>query len=305
EVISLEVFRDSAAAIPVKPDSTGKPVRHAPTLTAFPGDTLVSIRDTVPLPADAVDTDGDLAGYSWDCDGDGHPEDSAVLAGSWAKIRGFKRAYADSGTRVCVLKVWDREGLSVQGKVKIHVITDPPSASAGQDTTVMVESPILLHARGVDAMGPIVYMEWKIGNEEFKRIPQAETSIKAPAVPGDLVCVLRVTDSDGLTALDTLLVKVIYSPDDTLSDLRVNLGKLQPAFRKDVHEYLVNLGPEDSLLVLSPQVNEPHAQATVQAANVSSTLPTTVPIRNGDNFITVQVTAQDGSTLQYSVTAHR
>ncbi|MDB5051707.1 MAG: hypothetical protein JWO30_4778 [Fibrobacteres bacterium] len=300
QIISVEVF----LVDPASPDPEtvlAKPGGHAPTFAVFPGDTLVTLRDSVPLNSEVVDQDGDLAGYTWDCDGDGHPEDSASLPGDYrSKIR-FGRAYPDSGTHFCILKVWDKAGASVQGKVRIRVITDPPAARAGNDTTVVVESAIHLHAMGEDGMGPIVSREWKIGGTDFKPVTQQETSIQAPASPGDLLCVLRVTDSDSLTSLDTLRVKVIYSPDNTLSDLRTNIGGLEPAFRKDVRHYLVTLGQADSLLTITPKVSEPHARVTVEAADASGA----VPVALGENSFTVGVTAQDGSTLQYSVTVRR
>ena len=51
--------------------------------------------------------------------------------------------------------------------------------------------------------------EWKLGPEPFTPVPQLETVHAAPAKPGTLVCILRITDSDGLVALDTVLVTVI------------------------------------------------------------------------------------------------
>lgn len=212
EVITVDVsLIDTAVPIvPVIPKTDSpaspKPSRHAPILVSMPWDTLVSIKDAVPLPVEATDADGDLAGYAWDC-GDGKPSDSASLSGGSAKFKVIK-AYADSGTRVCTIRVWDKEGYSAQGKVKIHVVLDPPMARAGKDTTVAAGAMINLHAYGEDGMGPIVFMEWKIGDAEYRRISQAETSIKAPSQAGDVTCVLRVTDSDSLTATDTLIVHV-------------------------------------------------------------------------------------------------
>ena len=112
KVMSIDVAHaDSLSVIPIGNDTviTVKPARHVPDFAVFPADTLVTIRDSVPLESEAVDADGDLAGYAWDCNGDGKPEDSAALAGFRAKIR-FGRAYPDSGTRFCVLKIWDKAG---------------------------------------------------------------------------------------------------------------------------------------------------------------------------------------------------
>ncbi len=300
EVISLEVILIDPAADPQPQAPADSGPKAAPTLTAFPNDTAVSIRDSVPLPAEAADADGDLAGYAWVCDGSARPQDSATVDGYRAKIR-FGRAFAEAGTHVCVLKVWDKQGKSASAKATIRVLTDVPSADAGADTTVIVESAILLHARGEDGFGPIVSREWKIGSSEFKPIPQQETSILAPATAGDLVCILRVTDSDNLIAMDTMVVKVVYSPDDTLADLRTNIGALEPAFRKDVRDYSVALDFADSSLVFIPRAHEAHARVAVEGMTAAGKVPVAV----GDNSFTIRVTAQDGSTLQYIVNAHR
>ncbi len=308
KVISVTITRDSDIVIPVVPD-TGtvkpvKPVNHAPTFGSFPTDTLVSIKDSVPLTAEAVDVDGDLAGYAWDCNGDGKPEDSAALDGYRAKIR-FGRAYADTGVRTCVLKIWDKTGLTATGKVKIHVVLDPPTAYAGDDTTVVVGTLIHMHANGEDGLGPIVSREWRIGSGEYKPMPWAETNMTAPDVPGDVVCILRITDSDALTALDTMVVHVVYSPDNSLSELKTSIGSLEPAFRKDVKAYILTVGAGDGLLTLWPKVNEPHAVFQILGSNLQPGEAGPLALKTGENFFTVQVTAQDGSTLQYSVTARR
>ncbi|MDB5103491.1 MAG: Peptidase, (Fungalysin) family [Fibrobacteres bacterium] len=306
QVLSVDIFRDEGGIgeIPQDTSLTAKPARQAPTIAGLPSDTTVSIRDSVPLNADAVDADGDLAAYTWDCNGDGKAEDSAGLAGGRVRIR-FGRAYGDSGTRVCILKVWDKDGRSAQGKVVIRVVQDAPVANAGADTQVVVGTAIRLHAKGEDAFGPILSREWKIGSEEFKAMTQQESTIQAPALPGDLVCILRVTDSDGLIALDTLIVRVVYNSDNTLSELKTDIGILQPPFRKSVLQYVVTLAPADSLLLFFPKPGEAHAQVAVSGPDPRMAGSPAFPIRTGDNLFSIQVTAQDGSILQYSVTVRR
>jgi hypothetical protein len=307
-VLALDVIRDPGPAggdtllVPVTP------VGKAPVLRVFPADTAVSIRDSVPLPVEVSDMDGDLAGYSWACNDNAKTADSAGLAtaGGWAKIK-FGVRFPDAGARTCAFKAWDREGRTVQGKVNIQVETDLPWADAGKDTTVIVESQVLLHAKGEDGYGPIVAREWRIGSGEFKPVTQMESSFQAPAVPGDIVCILKVTDSDGLTGLDTLVVHVVYSPDNTLSDLRTNVGALEPAFKRDVRNYVVTLAAADSFLTIFPKPNEPHATAKVAGMDPAGLKAGsgTVPVAVGDNFFTILVTAQDGSTVQYSIMARR
>jgi hypothetical protein len=207
--LRIERFDDSAGAPAGDTASAGALASsaHPPTLAAFPPDTIVSIRDSVPLPAEAADADGDLAAYAWQCGADG-PRDSARIEGFRARIP-FGARYPDSGQRICVLRVWDLRQRFIEAKVKVKVELDPPWADAGLDTTVPAGGSILLHARGEDGFGPIVSRAWSIGGAPFTPVPQIESVLPAPKDPGDLVCILRVTDSDSLSAFDTLTVHVV------------------------------------------------------------------------------------------------
>ncbi|MBW8886280.1 MAG: hypothetical protein JF616_00875 [Fibrobacteres bacterium] len=201
--LRIERFDDSAKAVPDPGTAAG--ASHPPFLSSFPSDTAVSIRDSVPLTTEVYDADGDLASYAWQC-GDG-PKDSAVILGSQARIR-FGVRYADSGQRVCTLRVWDLKKGLAEAKVKVNVELDPPWADAGKDTTVPVGGVILLHARGEDGFGPIVYRAWSFDGAPFANVPQTETTLPVPKSSGDLTCILRVIDSDNLMAYDTLVVHV-------------------------------------------------------------------------------------------------
>lgn len=206
-VVSVDIFLG-----PFEPGEPGKaPAGRGPlppVLASFMGDTVVSIRDSVTLWAEATDGDGDLAGFALDCDGDGRYEDSAGAAGFKASIlRG--RSYADTGRQGCLVKVWDKGGRFDQRRLGVQVEWDPPTADAGRDTAVLAGTTILLHARGEDGLGPVVSREWKIGSKPFFPVTQQETAHQAPLEPGLLVCVLRITDSDGIPAEDTLLVTVM------------------------------------------------------------------------------------------------
>jgi hypothetical protein len=202
--LRIERFDDSTAAVP--DPGTAPAQSHPPFLSAFPSDTSVSIRDSVPLTAEAYDADGDLAAYAWQC-GAGGPKDSAVILGFQARIR-FGVRYPDSGQRECTLRIWDLRKGFTEAKVKVNVKLDPPWADAGRDTTVPSGGVILLHAGGEDGFGPIVSRAWSIGGAPFAPVPQIETTLPAPKAPGDLVCILRVIDSDSLIAYDTLRVHV-------------------------------------------------------------------------------------------------
>jgi hypothetical protein len=208
--LAIERFGDSGDPSSAAGGGTQGTAPHAPFLSAFPRDTVVSIRDSVPLPAVASDSDGDLGAYAWECGPDG-PRDSAVLPGMQAKIR-FGVRYAGPGERVCRLSVSDLGKRVVTAAVKITVELDPPWADAGGDTTVPIGGRLLLHARGEDGHGPIVSRAWSIDGGAYRPVPQIETSVPAPLSAGDYKYILKVTDSDSLSALDTLIVHVSAAP---------------------------------------------------------------------------------------------
>lgn len=193
--------------LPGEGDSGRKPP-GPPVFTGYLADTVVSIGDSVELWAYAEDPDGDLQGWRIDCDGDGRFEDSASATGGRASFfRG--RRFHDSGSHHCRLEARDSGGRQARVRMDVRVEWDPPTADAGKDTTVVAGTRLLLHARGEDRFGPIATREWKIGDRPFRHVLQQETVQEAPLEPGELVCILRVTDSDGLQALDTLRVTVI------------------------------------------------------------------------------------------------
>jgi hypothetical protein len=181
-------------------------VPHGPVLDSLSGDTVVSIRDRIPIAARVFDPDGDLAAYSWSCDG-GPESDSTIINGYRVSIAAGS-AFPDSGNHSCELKVWDRAGHVAKAGHSIRVERDPPTADAGKDTVVVAGSIIRLHAKGDDRFDAIVNREWKTASGPWVRSPQQETQQMAPDQPGEVVFVLRITDSDGLTAEDTLIVTV-------------------------------------------------------------------------------------------------
>lgn len=209
-VIAVDIFLGPFDTFAV--EDTAGPRPSAPVIAYRMPDTVVSIGDSIPFWALVLDADGDLAGYAYDCDGDGKFEDSAGISGPNVLVRKGGR-FPDSGDYGCVLKAWDRGGRTGVARMAARVELDRPQAFAGEDTTVVAGTLILLHAHGEDRFGPIVTREWKLGEEPFVSVPQLETVHRAPLQPGILNCILRITDSDGLVAVDTLRVTVIASPD--------------------------------------------------------------------------------------------
>ena len=84
------------------------------------------------------------------------------------------------------------------------------------------------------------------------------------------------------------------SSDAPLSALTLSQGSLSPSFTSGTLAYTASVSNSVSSLVVTPTVNDANATAT----------PVTLAV--GSNTVTVQVTAQDGTTTQnYTVTVTR
>jgi hypothetical protein len=102
-------------------------------------------------------------------------------------------------------------------------------------------------------------------------------------------------------------VQVVLNPDNALSELKTNVGKLEPPFRTEIRSYVVNLAHADSVLMIFPRTRESHAVAKVENLTLNEPAPASgaMPVAVGETIFSVRVTAQDGSMLQYSIVAKR
>ena len=92
------------------------------------------------------------------------------------------------------------------------------------------------------------------------------------------------------------------SSDAPLSALTLSQGSLSPSFTSGTLAYTASVSNSVSSLVVTPTVNDANATATVNGASPAT--PVTLAV--GSNTVTVQVTAQDGTTTQnYTVTVTR
>jgi hypothetical protein len=119
-------------------------------------------------------------------------------------------AYVTSGeigTDTLSVKVWDETGKAWNAQLGIKVSYDPPKAQAGADMPVSRGSIAHLHGSASDRLGRIAMWEWDIGSKgTFVKTSGGDTSFTVPDSFAIIPCVLRVTDDDGLKAVDTVNV---------------------------------------------------------------------------------------------------
>lgn len=116
-----------------------------------------------------------------------------------------------------------------------------------------------------------------------------------------------VTAQDGTTKTYTLNVKRAASSNANLSSLGVSAGVLSPAFIGNKTDYTLVVGNQNNVLTITPIKSDPGASITVNgvtvaSGSVSQAIPLTV---GGGNLIDIVVTAEDGSTADYTVTVTR
>lgn len=116
-----------------------------------------------------------------------------------------------------------------------------------------------------------------------------------------------VTAQDGIT-VQTYTVNITRagSADDNLSALTISAGTLSPAFSAATGNYTVTVPNASSTVTVTPTQNEANATITVNGTLVAggaASQPILLVV--GNNTITIAVTAQDGTTKNYVITATR
>ncbi|MDC1440383.1 cadherin-like beta sandwich domain-containing protein [Planktomarina temperata] len=119
---------------------------------------------------------------------------------------------------------------------------------------------------------------------------------------GSNTVTVQVTAQDGVTTQSyTVAVTRAASSDATLSALALSQGSLSPSFTSGTLAYTASVAHSVSSLIVTPTTNDANATATVNGASPAT--PVTLSV--GSNTVTVQVTAQDGTTQSYTVAVTR
>jgi hypothetical protein len=187
----------------------------APTATA-PADTSVDVNTDVTLSgagSDTEDASGDLT-FSWAVTNNG-PSGNATLTDENTDTLTFQADTA--GDYELTLTVTDTGGLSDTDTVTVTVnaVNTAPTATAPADTSVDVNTDVTLNGSGSDAedaSGALTY-SWAVtnngpsGNVTLSNEDTDTLTFQADAA-GDYELTLTVTDTQGATDSDTVIVTV-------------------------------------------------------------------------------------------------
>lgn len=273
----------------------------------FDPDSVVSIHDSIWVQADITLDSGALKQYAWSIGRVNSATDAEIydppqaLSGLAADMeRGFR--FADPGIYPVALKVIARNDSAAIARFRIIVLSDPPHAFAGKDTTVFIGAKINLRGIAKDSLGKITRTEWRIGNSEFVTA-SADTFFQAPDSAQEIEAIFRVTDDDAQSTSDTLRVYVVSATESNLTGLQVSQGKLHPAFAPTRLIYTDTVLHQTPAITVTP---EGSGAITVNGKSVTSGQATSpIDLDFGDNTLTIEVRADGKAVKTYTLTVHR
>lgn len=282
---------------------------QAPVILTIRADTVISVKDSIAMSASAKDSDGKVVSLGWDYEGDGQFDDTASFDAAEAKLEKGHR-FHEAGTYKAVFRARDNNGKSSLDTAIVKVEFDAPVADAGPDQTVLAGAPVTIPVKGTDKFGRIVKREIKVGDNAFITLPDGKEEVtqNAPDKPVTVRFIIRVTDDDSLSDLDTAEVTVILSSNADLTDLTFSGGALTPTFTPNAKSYQARVAFADSLVSVIPKVRDGGTKISVNGETVESGKPSrTVKLTLGRNVDAFEIitTAADGTQREYKVTVTR
>ncbi|NMB76862.1 MAG: PKD domain-containing protein [Myxococcales bacterium] len=186
-----------------------------PVADAGPNRTVIKDEPASFSGSGSYDPDGTIVSYAWEF-GDGNN-------GSGLDVT---HTYATAGTYTLTLTVTDNGGLTGIDRATIHVNTRPV-ARGGPDKVAEINETVYFDgSASSDVDGTVVAWSWDFGDGQNASGAQVNHRYGAS---GNFTVTLTVTDDDGATGQDTVLVRV-GSPGDTTGPVisHTQLGE-QPA----------------------------------------------------------------------------
>ena len=156
--------------------------------------------ETITLDAtDSADTDGTIALYAWDLDGDGQYDDATGATVQYSATT--------AGSYTVGLQVTDNDGATATDTAAVTISAASnvaPTADAGGPYSADAGDTITLDATGSsDTDGTIALYEWDLDGDGQYDDATGITAQYSANLAGTYTVGLQVTDNDGATATDT------------------------------------------------------------------------------------------------------
>lgn len=187
----------------------------------------VKINGDIHLNATANDRLGTIEKIEWNCGSQWNISPTTAYTAV---------APAQADTLLCIIRVTDDDGESAQDTTIVYVLQDIPSVQTLKDSmTVTIRDTLKLQAQATDALGSITNVAWSCGIPGIAGISGWKTVaaginttwIAPDSAVSPWYCVIRVTDDDAQTAMDTIQYSVLLDrPTVTVMDdsLLVTIG---------------------------------------------------------------------------------
>ncbi len=206
----------------------------APVVSAEASPSNGAVPLTVQFVGTATDPDGRIVKYEWDFDGDGVFDFMSPSSGTTSHV------YDTAGTYRAVFRATDSDGLfaeapAVLTEVRIGPSGSPTARASANPTRGATPLTVSFSSSGSsDPDGTIVLVEWDFdGDGSYDAsFPSPGTVSHRYDLPGRYFVALRVTDNDGLTGVDYILIEatvtVALSIGDADYTFNPSLGQTMP-----------------------------------------------------------------------------
>ena len=203
----IRCVRPSNGTTPPPPPPPPSGGNTPPTADAGPDMTVQVNTPATISGSKSYDTDGAIVKYQWVRKSDGSV---------WSREETFDFTPSGTRTKTFVLTVTDDEGAKDTDEMLLNVTNGsvpppsgntPPTANAGPDKTVQVNHTVNISGTASDSDGSIVKYEWK--KQSNGQVLSTKASFNfTPTGTKNKTLVFTVTDNDGATASDSMLLTV-------------------------------------------------------------------------------------------------
>ncbi len=189
----------------------------APTANAG-ANVEVEINQAVTITGTGTDTDGSIISCQW-------KEGATVLSNSIS----FDYTPATAGTHTLTLTVTDNDGATASDSMTVTATKAPniaPTANAGANVEVEINQAVTITGTGTDTDGSIISYQWKESGIAAV-LSNAASFTYTPTTVGTHILTLTVTDNDGSTGSDSMVVTATGADSDNdfiPNDVEIALG---------------------------------------------------------------------------------
>lgn len=197
---------------------------------------------------------------------------------------------------------------SMPPQYTLDIQTDKQEYSIGE--TIVVSGNLTPPAGGVSIALSIKDSEGQpvvVGEEETESDGSYEWSVILPGTAGAGAYTVWAATEGAATVYTSFEVVPPPGQNANLSNLAISAGTLTPEFNKDITEYTASVENSVESIMVTPTAEDANASITVNGTPVTSGAASEpVALDVGENTITVEVTAENGTTIKtYTVVVTR